>query len=155
MKAVVCTKYGPPEVLQIIETEKPTPKENEVLVKIYATTVSVGDTRIRGFKVPLSFWLPARIALGLRKPKKNIPGSVFAGEIESVGKDVKNFREGDQVFAGTGHNFGANAEYICVNENSCIALKPSNMDYNEAVAIPWGFTTALHFLRKGNILSNQ
>ncbi len=155
MKAVVCTKYGSPEVLQILEVEKPTPKVNEVLVKIYATTVSVGDTRIRGFKVPFSFWLPARIALGLRKPKKSIPGSVFAGEIEIAGKDVKSFRKGDKVFAATGHNFGANAEYICVHENSCIALKPSNMDYKEAVAIPWGFTTALHFLRKGNILSNQ
>jgi len=155
MKAVFCSKYGPPEVLQIIELEKPKPKENEVLVKIFATTVSVGDTRIRGFKVPLSFWLPALFVLGLRKPKRSIPGSVFAGEIEIVGKDVKNFRKGDQVFAGTGHNFGANAEYICVQENSCIALMPLNMNFTEAVAIPWGFTTALHFLKKANILSNQ
>src|SRR4030043_213465 len=114
MKAIVCTKYGPPEVLQLKEVEKPKPKDNQVLIKIYATTVSVMDSRIRGFRVPLSFWLLARIALGLRKPKKAMLGAELAGEIESVGKNVKLFKKGDQVFAYPGHHSGAYAEYICL-----------------------------------------
>jgi NADPH:quinone reductase-like Zn-dependent oxidoreductase len=97
VKVIVCTKYGPPEVLQLQEVERPIPKDHEVLLKIYATTVSVADSRVRGFKVPLSFWLPARIALGLRKPKQAILGAELAGVVESVGKDVKLFQKGDRV----------------------------------------------------------
>jgi NADPH:quinone reductase-like Zn-dependent oxidoreductase len=155
MKAIVCTRYGPPEALQLKEVETPVPRDNEVRIRILATTVTSGDSRIRSFKVPLSFWLPARMALGLRKPKKAILGSELAGEIEATGRDVKLFRRGDQVFAYPGHTGGAYAEYICMPENGCLAIKPSNMTFEEAAAIPFGGNTALHFLRKGNVRSGQ
>ncbi|MCJ7771364.1 NAD(P)-dependent alcohol dehydrogenase [Candidatus Bathyarchaeota archaeon] len=155
MKAIVCTKYGPPEVLQLAQVEEPVPKDNEVLIRVYATTVTVADSRVRSFRVPLSFWLPARIALGLRKPKRAILGTELAGEIESMGKDVKLFKKGDQVFALTGHSGGAYAEYICIPEDRTVALKPSNTTYEEAAAIPMGGVIALYFLRKGNIQSGQ
>src|SRR6185295_15285451 len=123
MKAIVCTKYGPPEVLQIKEVEKPVPKANEVLVKVYATTVTAADFRVRSFTIPPSFWLPARLILGIRKPKKPILGIELAGEIESVGTDVKLFKQGDQVFAATLAGFGAYAEYKCLPEDGPIAMK--------------------------------
>jgi NADPH:quinone reductase-like Zn-dependent oxidoreductase len=151
MKAIICTKYGPPEVLKLMDVERPNPKNNEVLIRIHATTVTVGDTRVRGFKVPLSFWIPARIALGLSKPKKAILGSVFAGEIIGVGNEVKLFKKGDQVFGSDGHNFGAYAELICVPENGCMVHKQTILNYEEAAAIPWGGLTALYFLKKANI----
>jgi NADPH:quinone reductase-like Zn-dependent oxidoreductase len=156
MIAIQCTKYGPPEVLLLKEVVKPTPGDNDVLIKIMATTVSIADVRVRGFKVPLSFWLPARIALGLRKPKIDILGVELAGEIESVGKNVKLFKKGDQIFAFPGHSsFGGYAGYKCMPEEGVMAIKPPDITFEEAAAIPFGGLTALYFLRKAKIKKNQ
>ena len=163
MKAIVYTEYGPPEVLQLKEVEKPTPKEDEVLIRVYATPVSFGEIKARNFTFsPGEFWFPlllyplARMQLGYRKPKKTILGSQLAGEIESVGKDVKLFKEGDQVFGYSGPSFGANAEYLCMPEDGVLAMKPANMTYEEAAAVPFEAITALVFIRdKGNIKSGE
>jgi NADPH:quinone reductase-like Zn-dependent oxidoreductase len=155
MKAMVYTKYGSPEVLQIKEVNKPIPKENELLVKVKATTVTVADIRSRSFTVPPVFWLPARITLGFRQPKKKILGMELAGEVEAVGTSVKRFKAGDQVFAASLAGFGAYAEYKCLPEDGPISLKPTNISYEEAAAIPIGARTALYFLRKAAIQSGQ
>jgi NADPH:quinone reductase-like Zn-dependent oxidoreductase len=151
MKAVICPKYGDPEVLRITEVEKPVPKDDEILIKIRATTVTVADTRIRSFTVPAAAWLPARIVLGLLKPKQPILGAELAGEVETVGSNVKRFKKGDQVFAVSLRDMGAYAEYTCFNENELITLKPANSTFEEAAAIPIGARTALHYLRKVKI----
>lgn len=155
MKAVVCPKYGPPDVLQIKEFEKPVPKDHEILVKVFATTVTVADVRTRSFTVPRSVWLPARIALGIRRPKRPILGMELAGEVEAVGKAVKRFEKGDQVFAATLADFGAYSEYTCLPEDGAVAIKPENISYEEAAAIPIGARTALHYLRKANVRGGQ
>jgi len=163
MKAIFYTKYGPPNVLKIKEIEKPIPKDNEMLIKIYAATVTSGDVRMRSGKFPSIGgigWLGARLYFGLRKPKKNLLGTELSGQIEAVGRNIKRFKIGDQVFGtATMWHSGAYAEYICMPEErkkeGMIALKPSNMTYDEAAAVPVGANMALHFLRKANIQSEQ
>jgi NADPH:quinone reductase-like Zn-dependent oxidoreductase len=157
MKAIICTKYGSPEVLQLKEVEKPTPKNSEVQIKIFATAVTASDCIVRGFNIPL--WRPIGLlmglALGFTKPRQPILGMVFAGEVESAGKDVKSFTIGDQVFGWDVAAFGAYAEYKCMPENGMLALKPTNVNYDEAAAVPFGGLMALHFLKKGNIQRGQ
>jgi len=159
MKAIIWTKYGPPEVLQLKEVEKPVPKDNEVLIRIYATTVTVGDCEIRNLKLPLLFSLPMRAYIGLVKPKRiTILGQELAGEIEETGKDVKKFKKGDQVFASTGFALGGNAEYISMPEKpreSVLSIKPENMTYEEATAVPFGALESLHYIRKADIQQGE
>jgi NADPH:quinone reductase-like Zn-dependent oxidoreductase len=162
MKAIVYTKYGPPDVLQLKEVEKPTPKDNEILVKVYASTVTSGVVIIRsGLKdvPPMMRFMAKLLMFGLRKPKKTILGYELAGDIEAVGKNVKQFKKGDQVFGTTtGCKAGAYAAYVCVPEEwraGVVALKPTNMNYEEAAAVPIGAMTALHYIRKGNVKSGQ
>jgi NADPH:quinone reductase-like Zn-dependent oxidoreductase len=152
MKAIVCTKYGPPEVVQLKEVPKPTPKDNEVLIKIYTSTVAAGDVRMRSFTWARWFWLPGRIIFGFRRPRKPTPGNELAGEIEAVGKKVTRFKISDKVYGIIWEvsNGGANAEYKCMPENR-VTLKPTNMTYEEAAAVPIGGLTALVLLRKGKI----
>lgn len=156
MKAVVYDKFGPPDVLHLEEVPKPVPKDNEVLVKVHATTVTAGDIRMRSFNVPPSQWIFARLYLGIRKPRRPILGMEISGEVEAVGKDVSGYKPGDQVFGSTfSVGFGGYAEYICLPENGIVTNKPSNMSHEEAAAVPVGTTTALRFLRKANINEGQ
>ncbi len=155
MKAVLCKKYGPPDVLQLTEVEKPVPKVGEILVKNHATTVSVADRRIRAFDVPASFWLPARLALGLHRPRNPILGREFAGEVEDIGQQVKGFKKGDLVFACSGKlDRGSYAEYTCLRPDEkklAISTMPGNMNYAEAAAIPLGGLTALYFIQEARL----
>jgi NADPH:quinone reductase-like Zn-dependent oxidoreductase len=155
MRAIVCTKYGSPDVLQLMEVERPTPRRNEVRIRIFATAVTASDCIIRGFKVPASLWLPMGLVMGFTKPRKPILGMVFAGEIESAGGDVKSFKPGEQVFGFDRFAFGTYAEYKCLPENGVMALKPSNVTHEEAAAVLYGGLLALHFLGRGRIRGGQ
>jgi NADPH:quinone reductase-like Zn-dependent oxidoreductase len=150
MKAAVYVQYGPPAVLQYNEVEKPAPRHNEILLRIKATAVNSGDVRLRKAD-PFA----VRFFFGLIKPKINILGSVFSGEVESVGKDVKHFKVGDAVFGHTDMNFGSYAEYVCLPENGSLTLKPANISHKEAAVIPFGGVTALHFIKKAAIKPGQ
>ena len=155
MKAIITTKYGPPEVLELKEVDKPTPKDNQVLIKIHATSVRSGDVRTRGMDVPGLFKPIMRVILGFRGPRKKIIGGEFAGKIEAVGKDVTLFKKGDEVFGSTGFGMGTYAEYKCLPEDGVIALKPTNMTFEEAATTPVAGMTVLEILSKGNIQSGQ
>ena len=161
MRAVVWTAYGSPDVLQLRDVEKPSPKDNEVLIRIYATTVTAGDCELRSLKFPIYLSLPMRLWRGFLRPRENaILGTELAGEIEAVGKDARRFKEGDQVFGSTGLGFGANAEYICLPQEPSemeggVAIKPANMTYEEAATVPFGGRDALHFLRLADVEGGQ
>jgi NADPH:quinone reductase-like Zn-dependent oxidoreductase len=162
MKAIICTKYGPPEVLQLKEVEKPAPKKKEICIKIHATTVTSSDCIVRGFNIPL--WYPMGlmmgIAMGFGKPRKPILGMVAAGEVESVGTEVKRFKIDDQVLAytvmsPTKTRFGTYAQYMCIPEDWIVLPKPANTTYEEAAAIPYPGELAMYFLKKGDIQTRK
>ena len=156
MKAIVYTKYGSPDVLQVKEVEKPIPKDDEVLIKVHAAEVTKADCEMRSFNFPVKwFWLPLRVAFGLIKPKKRVLEGYFAGEVESVGKDVSKFKKGDQVFGATKLRMGAYGEYVCLPASYMLVPKPYNVSFEEAAAAPLGGLNALHFLRKANIRKGE
>jgi NADPH:quinone reductase-like Zn-dependent oxidoreductase len=162
MKAIICTKYGAPEVLQLEEVEKPVPRANEILVKVYAANVTISDCIIRSGKVGFLQWLPMRIFVGFKRPRNSILGLELAGKIEAIGRDIKRFKEGDEVFGFTGKKFGGYAEYVCLPENgmympseSVLIEKPSRISWLEAAAMPTRATLALHYLKKAKIINGQ
>jgi NADPH:quinone reductase-like Zn-dependent oxidoreductase len=155
MKAIVCTKYGSPEVLQIKQCKKPIPREDEVLIKIYATSVTNSDIFIRSSKVPLIAMIPFRLMIGIKKPRNSIIGEVFSGEIESAGPEIKRFKAGDQVYGFTGYSLGAYADYKGMKETDskrgCLGVKPKNISFEEATSAAYGGLLAFQFLEKGSI----
>ena len=156
MKAVIYKKYGSPDVLQVNEVEKPIPRDDEILIKVRAAEVTKADCEMRSFNFQVKwFWLPLRVALGLIKPKKQVLGGYFSGEVESVGKDVSKFKKGDHIFGTTKLRFGAHGEYVCLPASYTLVPKPSNVSFEEAAAVPLGGLNALHFLRKAKILKGE
>jgi len=159
MKAILWTAYGPPQVLQLGEVDKPSPKANEVLVRVRATTAFAGDCEMRNLKIPVQYRIPMRLYVGFRRPKRiTILGQELAGEVESVGREVSRFQPGDQVFGTTGFRLGAYAEYACLPANAdegTLAIKPANMTFEEAAAVPVGGLEALYFIRQGHLRSGQ
>lgn len=155
MKAMVCTRYGPPEVLELQEVEKPVPKVGEILVKVQASTVTAGDCEIRGFRFPVALRIPLRLLFGVRKPRVKILGQEFSGEVESVGAGVVPFNKGDRVYGATGLKFGAYAEYLCLPANYAISHMPEGIGFEQAATVPTGGMNALFFLRNANIRASQ
>jgi NADPH:quinone reductase-like Zn-dependent oxidoreductase len=158
MKAIICKKYGPPEVLQLVELPNPVPKDNEILIRNHATTVVLGDCELRGFNFPyysFAFKLLVRLGFGLRGPRKKILGQQLAGTVEKVGKDVTVFKPGDEVFACTALGMGSYAQYNCMSENGIVTMKPTNMSFEEASTIPIGGTEALNYMTQANIEQGQ
>jgi NADPH:quinone reductase-like Zn-dependent oxidoreductase len=156
MRAIIYTEYGPPEVLQLQEVAKPTPKDNEILIKVMAAEVTKGDCELRSFNFPVKwFWLPLRLAWGAFKPKKPILGGYFAGEVEATGKEVTKFKAGDQIFGSARLRMGAYGEYLCLPETHTLVPKPQNASFAEAAAVPLGGFNALHYMRKGNIRQGE
>jgi NADPH:quinone reductase-like Zn-dependent oxidoreductase len=152
MKAIVCTAYGPPDVLQLTEVEKPIPGDNDVLIRIHAATVTMGDCELRNLTLPMWTQIPVRIIMGYNKPRNFTPGMEFSGVVESIGKNVIDFRVGDAVFGMSGMEMGSNAEYK-KSKASFITIKPSAVSFEDAATIAVGGLNALHFLRKANIIS--
>lgn len=155
MKAAVYERYGPPEVLELRDVPKPTPGDNEVLIKVHAASVSTGDWRARSLNVPAGFRLLSRLFFGVSRPRQPILGTELAGHIESVGKDVRRYKVGDEVFAYPGATMGCHAEYRCMAEGAEMALKPASLSYDEAAAMSFGGTTALVFFRRGKLRSGE
>jgi NADPH:quinone reductase-like Zn-dependent oxidoreductase len=155
MKAVIYKNYGSPDVLQLVEVAKPIPKDNEVLIKIHATTVTSADWRVRSLKMPVGFGLISRLVFGISKPRQPILGTELAGKVESVGKNVSKFQVGDRVLGFSGAGMGCHAEYKCLPADGMVVLKPDNLSYEEAAAISFGGTTAWDFLRRGNLQSGE
>ena len=151
MKAIICTKYGAPEVLHLQEVAKPMLEADKVLIKIYASAVNSGDVRVRGLAVKGFLRIVMRFVLGFGKPRKPILGTVFSGIVEDVGKAVTQFQKGDKVFGSSGFKFGAHAEYIVLAENGILAPMPLNASFNDAAAIVFGGMTAVYFLNKGGV----
>lgn len=151
MKAVICPKYGPPEVLEIRDIPRPVPKKNEILVKLATSAVNTGDVRIRGLRVKGLMKIIMRVVLGVSKPRKPVLGTVFSGVVEEVGASVTQFEIGQEVYGTTGFQQGCHAEYVCIPENKAITSKPENASFEEAAALPFGGQTAIYFLQKGKI----
>lgn len=155
MRAAVCTKYGPPEVLQIKEMPKPIPKKNQISIKVHAGSVTASDSIIRGFKVAGIYSILMHLAIGFNKPRKSVLGMVFAGEVESIGQEVSGFHTGDRVFGFDRFGFGSDAEYKCISADAVVSKLASNINYEEAASIPFGGLMALHYLRKSSIVEGQ
>jgi len=158
MRAIECTAYGPPDVLQLRNLPKPVPKDDEVLIRIRATTAGAADCELRRFDFAPWIWLPMRLAFGIRRPRRPVLGQELAGDVEAVGNEVRSFAKGDRVFAATGIGLGAYAEFLCLRETpqtGAMATMPENLGYEEAATLPYGGGEALAFLRKGKVRSGQ
>ena len=159
MKAIACTKYGPPDVLKVVEYPRPVPRDDEVLIKIYATSVTNSDLFIRGSQIPLRFLIPMRIMIGITRPRHDIIGEVLSGEVVRAGARTRRFKVGDQVFGLTGFSLGAYADYKCMKEDDskqgCIALKPGNISHEEATSAAYGGLLALQYLDKAGVRPGQ